>query len=246
MSSGQWVTWCRLSSKLTTPTAPSAIWPASCSTCTPRHATPESPTRYTAALGELGLASYRQEVRQRRETGGASFAAKYAEEGLAVLDGDVERIVRLLGGNFSAPYQFIRLAEAMEELGRDDDVLAWATRGIAETTGWQVAQLYDLAAGVYARRGEDGELLALRRPWMSTSGSPMLSSRRPDEPPTRGWRRSSRKRCALPPQPTVNRPSPITSPGSATVIAGGPLPFDAPAARAFDRVATSLHRAGRK
>lgn len=68
-----------------------------------------------------------------------SFAAKYAEERLAVLDGDVDGIVRILGGDLSAPYQFIRVAEAMEELGRDDDVLAWATRGIAETSGWQVA-----------------------------------------------------------------------------------------------------------
>jgi uncharacterized Zn finger protein len=71
--------------------------------------------------------------------------------------------VRLLGGELTSPYQFIRVAEAMAELGRDDDVLDWAKRGIAETSGWQVAQLYDLAAGVYARRGAGGEMLNLRR-----------------------------------------------------------------------------------
>jgi hypothetical protein len=121
------------------------------------------PVRYARALGELGVAAYRQEVRERPEAGEDSFASKYAKERLAVLDGDVAGIVRLLGGDLTRPHQFIQVAEAMEELGRDDDVLAWATRGIAETSGWQVAQLCDLAAAVYVRRGESKELLGLRR-----------------------------------------------------------------------------------
>lgn len=111
------------------------------------------PVRYAGALGELGLAAYRRDVRQRLEAGDTSFAVRYAQERLAIVDGDVDAIVRLLGGDQTAPYQFIRVAEAMAELGRDDDVLAWTTRGIEQTSGWQVAQLYDLAAGVYERRG---------------------------------------------------------------------------------------------
>ena len=122
------------------------------------------PVRYANALGDLGLAAYRREVKQRVEAGGGdSFAARYAQERLAVLDGDTEALVGLLGGDLSRPYQFIRVAEAMAELGRDDDVLSWATRGIAETSGWQVAQLYDLAAGVHTARREDQEVLRLRR-----------------------------------------------------------------------------------
>lgn len=122
------------------------------------------PVRYAGALGELGLAAYRREVKHRVEAGGGdSFAATYAQERLAVLDGDTEALVVLLGGDLSRPYQFIRVAEAMAELGRDDDVLSWATRGIAESSGWQVAQLYDLAAGIHIRRGEDQEVLRLRR-----------------------------------------------------------------------------------
>ncbi len=122
------------------------------------------PVRYADALGELGLAAYRREVKRRVGAGdGDSFAARYALERLAVLDGDTEAIVALLGGDLSRPYQFIRVAEAMAELGRDDDVLSWATRGIAESSGWQVAQLYDLAAGVHARRAGDQEVLELRR-----------------------------------------------------------------------------------
>ena len=79
-----------------------------------------------------------------------------------MLDGDVDTIIRLLGGNLTSPYQFIQVTEAMVELGRDDDALAWAQRGIAETEGWQVAQLYELAAGVNLRRGASGEVVRLR------------------------------------------------------------------------------------
>jgi hypothetical protein len=120
------------------------------------------PKRYAGALGETGLAVYRQEIDRRRGAGEQPFALRYADERLAVLDGDVDRIVRLLGGNLTSPYQFIQVTEAMVELGRDDDALAWAQRGIAETGGWQVAQLYDLAAAVYLRRGAPGEVVRLR------------------------------------------------------------------------------------
>ncbi|HET6793873.1 MAG TPA: hypothetical protein VFH45_05505 [Acidimicrobiales bacterium] len=121
------------------------------------------PVRYATALGETGLAAYRREVDKRRQAGDSSFAATYAEQRLAVLDGDTDALVRLLGGDLSAPYQFIRVAEAMAELGRDDEVVSWAERGIAATTGWQVAKLYDLAADVHERRGERDLLLELRR-----------------------------------------------------------------------------------
>ncbi len=119
------------------------------------------PVRYANALGEDGLAAYREAVGSR--AGGRSFAVRYAHERLAVLDGDVDALVRLLGGDLTRPHQFIDVAEAMGELGRDDDVLAWSRRGIAQTSGWQVAKLYDLACGVHAGRGEPLEVLALRR-----------------------------------------------------------------------------------
>jgi hypothetical protein len=117
------------------------------------------PVRYASALGEAGLAAYRDAVDARRD--GDSFAVRYARERLAILDRDVDALVRLLGGDLTTPYQFIRVAEAMRELGLDDEALAWAKRGIAQTSGWQVSQLYDLACDV--QRGEPLEVLALRR-----------------------------------------------------------------------------------
>ena len=117
------------------------------------------PVRYASALDDAGLAAYRDAVGARRD--GGSFAVRYARERLAILDRDIDAIERLLGGDLTAPYQFIRVAEAMRELGLDDQALAWAKRGIAQTSGWQVAKLYDLACEV--QRGEPPEVLALRR-----------------------------------------------------------------------------------
>ena len=119
------------------------------------------PVRYAGALGEDGLAAYRQAVAAHQ--GADSFAVRYARERLAILDGDVEAIVNQLGGDLSTPYQFIRVAEAMAELGLDEEVLTWCTRGIAQTNGWQVSKLYDLACAVHARREQPLDVLALRR-----------------------------------------------------------------------------------
>jgi hypothetical protein len=121
------------------------------------------PVRYAAALGDKGLTALRRAVEARSADFDPPFAVRYTVERLAVLDGDVDRIVMLLGGDLTAPYQYIRVAEAMLELDRDDDALAWARRGIESTTGWQVAKLYDIAAGVLAERGDEIAGLDLRR-----------------------------------------------------------------------------------
>lgn len=117
------------------------------------------PVRYANGLGETGLVAYRDAVGARRD--GGSFAVRYARERLAILDRDVDAVVRLLGGDLTTPYQFIRVVEAMRELGFDHEALAWARRGIAQASGWQVSQLYDLACDV--QRGEPLDVLALRR-----------------------------------------------------------------------------------
>jgi hypothetical protein len=119
------------------------------------------PVRYRSALGEAGLAEFRSLLAAQKEQDG--FAARYARERLAVLDGDSGAIVALLGGDLSRPHQFIRVAEAMVELGRDEEAVVWARRGIEQSSGWQIDQLYDLACAAHARRGEPAEALALRR-----------------------------------------------------------------------------------
>lgn len=143
------------------------------------------PVAYAGALGEQGLAVYRREVGKRseraddrRETlrrvdgGFPSFAARYAAERLAIIDRDVDRLVELLGGDLSSPHQFQRVAEAMVELDRRDDALRWARRGIAETSGWQVAKLYDLTAELLVDVDDLDEVVTLRRHHHERAPSP--------------------------------------------------------------------------
>jgi uncharacterized Zn finger protein len=121
------------------------------------------PVRYAAALGEKGLAAFREVVDDRSAGRDPDFAVRYARERLTVLDGDTDAIVSLLGGDLTMPHQYIRVAEAMRELDRDDDALSWATRGIESTSGWQVAKLYDIAADILAARADRSGVLRLRR-----------------------------------------------------------------------------------
>jgi len=119
------------------------------------------PVRYRDALGPRGLAAYRRAVAESEDAD--AFARRYARERLAVLDGDVDQLVALLGGDLTAPHQFRAVAAAMVELGRDDLALSWVARGVAQTSGWQVVHLYELACEIHARRGEPLEVLRHRR-----------------------------------------------------------------------------------
>ena len=120
------------------------------------------PVLYAPALGDKGMAVYRNAVAERSAQGRLPFAVKHATERLAVLDGDVEAIVSLLGQDLTSPHQYTRVAEAMLELERPDDALAWAQRGIEATSGWQVKHLYDIAAGVHEANGDLAAVLGVR------------------------------------------------------------------------------------
>lgn len=119
------------------------------------------PVRYAGALGERGLAAYRKAVAQADSPD--SFAARHAQERLAILDGDIDALIETLGGDLSRAHQFQRVAEAMLELDRPDLALEWAMRGIAESSGWQVAELYDLASRLHVQANRPSEALRLRR-----------------------------------------------------------------------------------
>jgi hypothetical protein len=134
------------------------------------------PVRYAPALGDRGLSAYRHAIAQRDDADRV-FAVRWARQRLTVLDGDEEAIVAVLGGDLTRPHQFIAICEAMAELGRDERVLAWANRGIAQTTGWQVEKLYDLACGAHERRNAPLEVLRLRREQHETMASASTYSR---------------------------------------------------------------------
>lgn len=119
------------------------------------------PVRYASALGERGLRAYREAVAESATP--RSFAGRYANERLALPDGAIDELVRLLGGDLSNPYQFQRVTEAMLELDRPDLALGWATRGSKKRAAGRSPTLYDLAGELHVGAGAPSEALRLRR-----------------------------------------------------------------------------------
>ena len=99
----------------------SAREPASCSSWAGEcggDGAEHDPVRYSAALSESGLAVLRRAVNDRSAHPDPDFAVLHTQERLAVLDGDIDRIFALPGGDLTSPHQFIRVAGAMRELDR--------------------------------------------------------------------------------------------------------------------------------
>jgi len=119
------------------------------------------PVRYATALGDGGLAAYRRAVDDADAHD--SYAVRHARERLAVLDRDVDAIVGLTGGTLTTPGRFLHVARAMREIERPDLVLEWTARGIAETDGYPIGALYDLACETHQQFGQPLEALRLRR-----------------------------------------------------------------------------------
>ena len=110
---------------------------------------------YGPALGEAGLAAYREQVHRRLEAEPESFAAQHALQQLALLDRDVEAIVRLFGRGLEHGAAYQAVAEAFREIDEPDLALDWALRGCERAAGWQSRALFHLAAELLSERGED-------------------------------------------------------------------------------------------
>ena len=122
---------------------------------------------YASALGEPGIAQYRTEVARRAAADPEAFAPQHAQQRLALLDRDAEAVVRLFGGDLQGVHRYVAVAKALREIGRDDEALAWARRGMALPATWQSRGLYDVAAAVLADRGDRPGLVALRQEGLS-------------------------------------------------------------------------------
>jgi uncharacterized Zn finger protein len=120
---------------------------------------------YVDALGTAGLEVYRSELQRRLAANPDHYGATHALERLAVATQDAKAVVSLLGGDLSSMYQYLRVAEAMVEMGRDQDALEWARRGLKSGGGaWMhERKLREIAATLLDRRGDtDGAMDVLR------------------------------------------------------------------------------------
>jgi len=129
---------------------------------------------YERALGEPGLARYRQLVeaawKQFPALGPKAFRThfdsdryriEHAMEELTALSGDVDGLITVKSRNLSSPHAFLELAKVLERYGRHDDALKWAERGIAAFPGEWLDDLEKLCIAEHLRRGDAGRVESL-------------------------------------------------------------------------------------
>ncbi len=141
---------------------------------------------YADVLGDAGLAEYRRIVEPRWEAltdtsgrqSGDRFAIEQAMIGVALGSGDVDQLIEVRGRDLRSPDGYLEIARALAGVGRIDDAIEWAQRGLAEYPNrtWQLPELRDFLAGILRSQGNDAEAVELY--WQGFETAPSLSSYR--------------------------------------------------------------------
>jgi hypothetical protein len=122
---------------------------------------------YERALGEPGLARYRQLVEVawkklpalgpkdfRTHLDSYRYRVEHAMEELTALSGDVDGLVTVKARNLSSPHAFLELAELLQRHSRHDDALKWAENGIAAFPDERLDDLVKFCIAEHLRRGD--------------------------------------------------------------------------------------------
>ncbi len=136
----------------------------------------DAPERYADVLGEEGLAAYRDRLEREWEAlpplgpteagligrvDGRRFRVTHLREGLARAGGGVDEFVAVLVRDLSSPYQFCRIADELEGVGREREALAWLERGLASFPPAGDPQLRARTIRAYPRDGQVEDTVAL-------------------------------------------------------------------------------------
>lgn len=135
---------------------------------------------FAAALGDDGLSAYWKRLAELRATTTATdrfdhrrFTITHLrEEYLRSVSGDVDALVALYAEDLSHGYQYVRIAEALRDVGRVDDAIAWLRRGLTDTDRRVAALLADLCT----ETGKHDE--ALERRWELFTAGPDVNAHR--------------------------------------------------------------------
>lgn len=157
------------------------------------------PVAYAPALGAQGLASYRQALTERRASLGKRpnederwssphshewFTFDWNERRLAVLDRDVEAIIRTHFRDGRVAAWAIETAEAFAEIDRPELAIDWGRRGMDMGSGHQALQAAEywctLLAEHHPEQALEARVLVFRR-WPSSSTAARLHAAGP------GW-----------------------------------------------------------
>ena len=129
---------------------------------------------YERALGEAGLARYRQLVEAawkrfpalgpkdfRTHFDSDRFRVEHAMEELVALSGDIDGLVTVKSRNLSSPHAFLELAELLQRHGRHDDGLNWAENGIVAFPDERLDDLVKFCIAEHLRRGDASRVESL-------------------------------------------------------------------------------------
>jgi uncharacterized Zn finger protein len=141
---------------------------------------------YADILGEEGITEYRTLVTPRWEAvedktdrrSGSRFAVEQAMIGIALASRDPDELIDIMGKDLGHPGAYVEISEALAGVGRIDEAIEWARRGMAECAdrNHQLPPLRDVLAEMLRSQGEDWEAVELY--WEAFVNVPSLSGYR--------------------------------------------------------------------
>jgi uncharacterized Zn finger protein len=119
---------------------------------------------YDDALGGHGWAEYRRLITQAWQKNPSGWHEKYLMQELLRSAGDVDALVAMYAAELlPSGYTHLMIAQEFDAVGRADDALEWAERGLREAAGSLDARLVDYLAARYEATRAFGKALAARQ-----------------------------------------------------------------------------------
>jgi len=149
----------------------------------------DAPEAYADALGEDGLATYREQLdgaweklaplsadpgRRHFEREPDRFRITHLKESLARSAGSIDELVTVMARDLSSAYQFDRIATELEAAGREREALTWLERGLAAFGPNYDGRLRDHLINSYLRDGQVDDAVALAERAFDSSATAAL------------------------------------------------------------------------
>ncbi len=180
------------------------------------------PSEYADLLGQDGMLRLRERIAAAWTANRGGQSERLAMENMLTLAGDVDGLVAVLAANLDPRgIGHLRITDELDHAGRTEEALAWAERGLRESSEPD-GGLADYVVERYCATGRLGDALAVRRDRFqaapSVSGYELLhdvAEIAGEWPPTRQWALDLLRGEAT-------RPRPASAPTRAT----GPVLID--------------------
>ncbi|WP_432182807.1 hypothetical protein [Streptomyces sp. NBC_00063] len=124
------------------------------------------PLGYADVLGPAGLARMRQLAAQALKRSPRGWAEQYLMERLIKAQGDVDALIALYAKDLlPCGATHLRIAEELDAAGRESEALAWAERGLPDTStqAYVDGRLVDYLCARYTRAHRTAKAVSLRR-----------------------------------------------------------------------------------